>query len=392
VIHLDHNASTPLVPAAAAAMLPWLGPAQANASSAHAAGQAARAAVDSARRSVAELAGAEPGEVVFTGSGSEADALGLIGAALARRAPGRARIVISAIEHEAVLAAADFLAGLGFEPVRVPPEASGRVDPGRFLAAALASETAVAALIAASNETGVVQPVPEVAAALRARGIPLLSDAVQAVGRMPVRLSDLGADLIAYSAHKIGGPQGAGALIIKRGTPLTPLPGGAQEGGRRGGTEAVAAIAGFGAAAREVPRRLLAMPAVAARRDRLARALAVAFPAARVHGESAPRLPNTLAIGFPGADARALVIALDRAGVLASRGSACRAGAEEPSHVVRAMGVPAALARGSIRLSLGVETTESEIDQAAAVIIEVVARALGGSAASMRREPEEVRR
>ncbi len=256
MIHLDHNASTPLVPAAAAAMLPWLGPAQANASSMHAAGQAARAAVDSARRAVAALVGAEPGEVVFTSSGSEADALGLIGCALARRTPGRARVVVSAIEHEAVLAAADFLAALGFEPVRVAPEGDGRVDPERFLAAAIDPGTAVAALIAASNETGVVQPVPEVAASLRAHKIPLLTDAVQAVGRTPVRIADLGADLVALSAHKLGGPQGVGALIIRRGTPLTPLPGGAQEGGRRGGTEAVAAIAGFGAAAKEAPSRL----------------------------------------------------------------------------------------------------------------------------------------
>ena len=380
MIHLDHNASTPLVPAAASAMLPWLGPAQANASSMHAAGQAARAAVDAARRAVAALLGAEPGEVVFTSSGSEADALGLIGCALARRAPGRERVVVSAIEHEAVLAAADFLAALGFEAVRVPPTADGRVDPERFLAQALDSGTAVAALIAASNETGVVQPVPEVAVALRAREIPLLSDAVQAAGRIPVRSADLGADLVAISAHKLGGPQGSGALYIRRGTPLTPLPGGAQEGGRRGGTEAVAAIAGFGAAAREASSRLAAMPAVGARRDRLAAALVSAFSAARVHGEAAPRLANTLAIGFPGADARALVIALDRAGVLVSRGSACRSGAEEASHVLRAMGVPPALARGSLRLSLGVESTDAEIEEAAAILVATVLRALGGRA------------
>jgi len=376
MIYLDHNASAPLHESAARAMAPWLGPRQANASSAHSGGQAARAAIDAARRALAAAVGAQPSEVVFTSSGTEADALGLVGGALARRSVSR-RVVVSAIEHEAVLAASDWLVQLGFERTVVPPAASGRVDPDLFLAA-VGADAAIAALILASNETGVVQPVTEVARELRRRGIPLLADSAQAFGRLPLDVTRLGADLMALSAQKIGGPQGVGALIVRRGTALVPLFGGAQEAGRRAGTEAVAAIAGFGAMAAEIPRALAAGSAVALRRDRLAAALEITVPEAVVHGASVPRLPNTLAIGFPGVDGAALVLALDRAGIAVSRGSACQSGAESPSHVLAAMGVAEPIARGTIRLSLG---SEQEIARAIELIPPIVNRALAAGGA-----------
>lgn len=378
MIHLDHNAGTPVSPAVTAAMQPWLGAAQANASSAHARGQAARAAVEEARACVARLTGSRPDEVIFTGSGSEADATALVGGALARRAVGR-RVVISAIEHEAVLTAGDLLGTLGFELVRVPPLPSGAVDPERFIALATAG-TAIAALLLASNETGVIQPVAAVARALGTRGIPLLTDAVQAVGKIPFSAGDLGADFLAISAHKFGGPQGVGALIARRGARFVPLIGGAQEGGRRGGTEAVAAIAGLGAAAAAAPARLQAMRAVETLRDRLESGLRARFPAAVVHGSGVERLPNTLAIAFPGLDAQALVLGLDLAGVAVSRGSACHSGAEGVSHVLLAMGAGEDVARGTLRLSLGPETAPAEIDQALELVSAAVARAAAAAA------------
>ncbi len=380
MIYLDYNAGTPVAPAVAAAMADWIGPRQANPSSAHARGQEARAAVDEARARVARLLGCRPAEVVFTGSGSEADTTALVGGALARREAGR-RVVISSIEHEAVLAAGDLLATLGFELVRVPAEVDGRVDPERFLAAA-ARDTAIAALMLASNETGVVQPVAAVARLLAERGVPLLTDAVQAVGKIPFAAADFGADFLAVSAHKFGGPQGVGALAVRRGARFVPLLGGTQEGGRRGGTEAVAAIVGLGAAAAAVPERLARMPAVAELRDRLAAGLRGRFPEAVVHGEQAPRLPNTLSIAVPGLDAQALVLALDLDGLAISRGSACHSGAEGVSHVLLGMGVGADLARSTLRISLGPETTAAEIEEALPIMASAVARAraaVGGS-------------
>jgi cysteine desulfurase len=288
-----------------------------------------------------------------------------------------------------VLASAEILAELGFTVIQVPPGPSGQVDAEAFIAAVTEGPrsdggTAVASLILASNETGVLQPVAAVARALRPLGVPLHTDAVQAVGRIPVDVEPLGADLLSLSAHKFGGPQGAGALVVRRGVRLRPLIGGAQEGGRRGGTEAVAAIAGMGVAAAGVPARLLAMPAVRARRERLEQGLKARIPGAQIHGADAPRVPNTVSIGFPGIDAAALVLALDLAGVAASRGSACASGAEEPSHVLRAMGMPEEWARGTIRLSLGVETTDQEIERAIDIIASAVERARGGSLAGTR--------
>jgi cysteine desulfurase len=328
------------------------------------------------------MVGASPGEVVFTASGTEADALALIGVARARQSAG-ARVVVSTIEHEAVLAACDLLAELGFTVVRVPAAASGQIDAAAFVAAVAEGGreggTAVASLLMASNETGVLQPVAAVGRALRRFGVPLHTDAIQAVGRAPIQMESLGADLLSLSAHKFGGPQGAGALVVRRGVRLSPLIGGTQEGGRRGGTEAVAAIAGMGAAAAQVGSRLDTMPSVRARRDRLETGLRREIVEAVVHGARAPRVANTLSIAFPGANAAALVVALDLAGVAVSRGSACASGAEEPSHVLKAMGMADEWARGTIRLSLGVETTDDEIERAIPIIARAVERARNGA-------------
>jgi cysteine desulfurase len=254
----------------------------------------------------------------------------------------------------------------------VPPGTDGRVDVEAFLDAC-GPETVVASLMLASNETGVIQPVAEVAAELRERGIIVHTDAVQAIGKVPVSFRDLGVDLLSISAHKFGGPKGAGALLVRRGTELEPLQGGTQEAGRRGGTHAVHAIVGLGEAVHLVPERLVRMREIETLRDRL-QARLCEQPSATVHGLRTPRVPNTCLIGFDGVDAAAVLMAADLQGLCLSRGAACASGAEAPSHVLSAMGVPASLALGTVRLSLGVETTAAEIEHATATLTAAVER------------------
>ena len=362
MIYLDHNATTPIDPRVAAAMRPWLEDRFGNPSSAHAAGQAARAAVEEARSQVAAAVDCHGDEVVFTGGGTEADLLAVLGGVLAdgRRA---GRVVVSGVEHEAVIHGADLAGKLGLDVVQVEPIATGAVEAASFLDACT-DTTVVAALMFASNETGVVQPVAELAPVLRERGIRFHTDAVQAIGKLPVSFRSLGVDTLALSAHKLGGPKGVGALIVRRGSTLVPLMGGTQEGGARGGTHNVAGIVGLGEAMLHVPERLAAMQRVRGLRDRLQAALVERVGVAVVHGLTGERAPNTLLIGFDGIDAAGLLVAADLAGLCISRGSACASGAEGPSHVLSAMGVPASVASGTIRLSLGPETTEAEIDTA----------------------------
>jgi cysteine desulfurase len=371
-IYLDHNATTPLDPRVLEAMVPVLRDTFGNASSIHWYGQQARAALDRARGEVAALLGCSPSEVVFTGSGTEADNLALQGLARAAREPRR-KVLYAAVEHHAVLNTARSLAEDGWPVEVVRVDADGRLDLGD-LEDRLDDRTAVVAVMMANNETGVVQPVAEVVRLARARGASVHCDAVQAAGKLPLDLRTLDVDTLAISAHKIYGPKGAGALFVRRNTKLRPfLRGGAQERNRRAGTENVAGIVGFGRAALLAREEGAADAArIAVLRDRL-EALLAEGAGARPNGGGV-RVANTANLSFEGVEAESLLMALDLAGVAVSTGAACAAGAVEPSHVLRAMGLRPERVQGSLRFSLGRGTDADEVERAAAVVVEAVTR------------------
>jgi len=371
-IYLDHNATTPLDPRVVEAMLLPLREDFGNPSSIHWFGQQARARIDDARASVARLLGVSPQEIVFTGSGTEADNMALRGVAGMARAPRRG-IVVSGIEHHAVLNTAKALREEGFPLEIVRAREDGRVDL-QALRAAVGPGTALVALMLANNETGVVQPIEEVVALAREQGALVHCDAVQAAGKLALDLRALGVDTAAVSAHKLCGPKGVGALYVRRGTRLAPfLRGGSQEKNRRAGTENVAGVVGFGKAAElaftECSRNAARLGAL---RDRLERSL-LEIPGAAVNG-GAPRVPNTCNISFEAVEAESLLMALDLAGLAVSTGAACAAGAVEPSHVLRAMGLPPERVQASLRLSLGPSNREDEVDEAARLVAAAVAQ------------------
>jgi cysteine desulfurase len=374
LIYFDHNASTPVRPEVAEAMRPCLADLYANPSSLHREGQRARAAVERAREQVAALVNAHPDEVVFTSGGTEGDHLAIVGAAWARRAPG-ARIAISAIEHHAVHGAADVLAGEGWAVDHLPVGAAGQVEAGAF---APAPGTVLVALMLANNETGVVQPVAEVARRARAAGVLAHCDAVQGAGKLPVDMRALDVDYLVISAHKMGGPKGAGALIARRGAPLSPLfRGSGHERGRRGGTENLPGIVGLGASAECAARDLATEPArLDALRLRLEAGIRAVAPEVVIHGQSAPRLPNTVNASFPGARSDHLLMALDARGIAVSAGAACASGAVEPSPVLVAMAVPRELAVCAIRFSMGRTTSAADVDTVIATLREAVPAAV----------------
>jgi cysteine desulfurase len=373
-IYLDHNATTPLDPQVLDAMRPYLEEGFGNPSSLHWFGQRSRAAVEDARARVAALLGASPTEVVFTGSGTEADNLALHGVAAAAREPRR-KIVYSAIEHHAVLNTGRALGEEGWPVAVARAGPDGRVDLDD-LAAKVDESTALVAVMLANNETGVVQPLGEVVRIARQRGALVHCDAVQAAGKLPVDVRALDVDLLAVSAHKIYGPKGVGALYVRRGTRMKPLVrGGSQERGRRAGTENVAGIAGFGRAAEialDEIRREAESRRLAALRDRLEARL-LTIPGGQRNGAE-PRAPNTANLSFEGIEAESLLMALDLMGVAVSTGAACAAGAVEPSHVLRAMGLTTERVQASIRFSLGRGTTEAQVDRAAEAVAEAVGR------------------
>ncbi len=355
-VYLDYNATAPLREQARAAMLAAMDEAG-NPSSIHAEGRAARAIVEQARRDVAALAGGSAKDVVFTAGGTEAANL-----ALAPGFAGLRRLIVGATEHVCVLGGHRFPADV----VEVAPVGGdGRIELGR-LEQLLQGPPALVALQAANNETGVLQPVFEASELTHAHGGVLVCDAAQAAGRLPLGEVARGADVVMLSAHKFGGPKGAGALAALRPglsfeTPL--LRGGGQERGRRAGTENVAALAGFGAAARAVTPGLEAEAVrLAGLRDAIATRVRALAPEATVFAEAAPRLPNTLAFAIPGVAAATLLMRLDLEGVAVSSGSACSSGKVGPSHVLAAMGVPTALAAGAIRVSLGWASGEADIE------------------------------
>src|SRR5262245_13136848 len=381
MIYFDHNASTPVRPEAREAMAEALAGPGANPSSAHREGQRARAAVERAREQVAALIGARPNAVTFVSGGTEGDHASVIGMALALEKRGRA-VAISAIEHHAVHGAGEVLERIGFRVTHLPVDARGFLDPAS-VPAADSGHTLVAVMLA-NNETGVIQPVAEIAARAHAAGLAVQCDAVQAAGKIPVDFAALGVDALVISAHKLGGPKGVGALILRDGAPYEPLfRGSAHEGGRRGGTENLPGIVGFGVAAECAARELSSESArMLALRGRLEAGIRATVPDAVVHGERAPRLPNTVNASFPGARSDHLLMALDARGVAVSAGAACASGAVEPSPVLKAMGVPRELAVCALRLSMGRGTSTEDVDRVALALGESVRAVRGGAAAA----------
>ncbi|ACL64520.1 aminotransferase class V [Anaeromyxobacter dehalogenans 2CP-1] len=380
MIYLDHNAITPMRPDARAAVRDAL-EVFGNPSSVHAAGRAARDLLDCARDRVARAVGAAPAEIVFTSGATESAALairGVLGAAPA----GRRRLVVTAVEHPCVLSLARALERAGTPLTVVPVDRRGQVDPEAFRAA-LGPDVALACAMRANNETGVVLPVPALAAAARDAGAPFFCDAVQAAGKIPLDVRGLGADLVALTGQKFGGPRGAGVLWVAPGLRLAPVLGGEQERGRRAGTENLPGIAGL-ATALEAAVAAVAEegPRLAGLRDRLEAGLLAAVPRARVNGAGAPRLPGTLSITFEGCDAEALLMAMDLEGVCASAGSACHSGSTRPSGVLLALGLSDADARATLRLSLGWTTTAEDVDAALRIVPPLVARVRGAIAGS----------
>ena len=372
-IYLDHAATTTARPEVVEAMLPLLAGGY-NPSSTHAHGRDARAALDAARAAVARVLGAAPREIVFTGGGSEADVLAIVGAARARAADGK-HVVTAAFEHHAVLHAVDVLEADGWSVTRLPVSADGLVDPAA-VAAALRADTTLVSIMLANNEIGTIQPLAEIAALARARGVLVHTDAVQAAGYLDLDVRGLGVDLLSLSGHKFNGPKGAGVLFVRRGTPLVAqIVGGGQEHGLRAGTENLAGIAGLARAlVLAEAERAQTAPRVAALRDRLQAAVTAAFPDALVLGAAAPRLPHILSVALRNQPADAVLMALDLEGVSASAGSACAAGSLEPSHVVAAIGVAPEYATGMVRFSLGRSTTVADIDGAADIVRRVAGR------------------
>ncbi len=371
-IYLDNNASTAVRPEALEAMLPYFGEHFGNASSIHAFGQESKGAMEEARQKVAALLNATPGEIVFTSGGTESDNMGVLGAARALQAKGR-HVIVSEIEHDAVRNAADALETEGFTVTRVAAGPEGRVDPAS-VTEALRADTILVSVMAANNETGVVQPSAEIGAVCAARGVAYHIDAVQAAGKIPIDVQAWQATYATVTAHKFYGPKGAGALYVKRGQKPAPLQfGGEHERGRRAGTENVPAIVGLGVAAELARTELATVPAgIAALRDRLEKGLLARVPQVVVHGAGAPRVCNTSHLSFVGAEGEHLILTLDTKGIACSSGSACKAGSSHPSHVLLSMGVSAAVAQTAVRLSLGRCTTEAEVDRVLEIVPPVV--------------------
>ncbi len=372
-IYLDHNATTPPAPAVVDMMARVAGDAWGNASSIHHYGQQAKAALDEARGQIATLIGGDAAEVVFTAGGTESDNAAIRGAAEALDATGRRHLVTTTIEHEGVLATMKALSRRGWSVTCVPVDASGLVSV-EAVANAITNETALVSVMHANNEIGTIQPIAAIADAAHARGALMHTDAVQSAGKLPVDVARLGVDLLSLSAHKFYGPKGAGALWVRRGVRLVPfMTGGRQERGRWAGTENVAALAGMGVAA-ALARQSMGTegPRLAALRDRLEAGILAGVSGSARNGTDDPRVPNTCNISFDRIESESLLIGLDLEGIAVSSGSACSSGTLEPSHVLKAMGLPHARTLGSVRFSLGHMNTEAEIDHVISVLPRLV--------------------
>ena len=375
LVYLDNAATTPVRPEVLEVMLPYLGKdAFGNPSSAHRFGRAARAGIEEAKRTIAEALGAEPGQVIFTSGGTEADNLAVIGAALAARDQGRPfRVAVSAIEHKAVLAAAHAVRHLGGEEIILPVHASGIVDEGA-LNEALGRGVAAVSAMWVNNEVGVVQPVARLAARCREAGVCFHSDAVQAFGKLPVSLADVGCTLLTISGHKIGAPKGIGALVVRdRHAVEAIIHGGGQQFGIRPGTENVPGIVGLAKAVElAADEQADLAPCVRSLRDELERRLLEVVPDAVINGWQAERAPHVCNVSIPGTDSEALLMHLDLAGIACSSGSACSTGAVEPSHVLTAMGVPRELGVAALRFSFGKDNGLEDVEAVAAALPKIV--------------------
>lgn len=372
-IYLDYAATTPIHPEAVAAMMPYLSDAFGNPSSIYSFGQEAKAAMEEARDKIAALIGARSEEIVFTSGGTEADNFALKGVAYANEGRGN-HIITTAIEHHAVIESCKFLERRGFEVTYLPVDHCGLVEP-EDVKRAITDKTILISVMHANNEVGTIEPIADIGEIARERGVYFHTDAVQTVGHIPVGVNGLGVDLLAMSAHKLYGPKGVGALYIRKGTKIIPfMHGGEQERRRRASTENVAAIVGFGKAAEmaqeemgEEAKRLIPL------RDKLITGLCQRIEHIRLNGHPAQRLPNNVNVSIEFVEGESMLLNLDLEGIAASTGSACSSSSLEPSHVLLAMGLSHELAHGSLRFTLGRETTEEEIDRVLGVLPKIVA-------------------
>lgn len=372
MIYLDYAATTPVRPEVIEAMTQALTEAWGNPSSNHLAGHTARKGMDRARRQVAELVGASPDEVIFTSGGTEADNLAIRGVAQALSGKGK-HLIISNIEHSAVRVTCKMLAEAGFETTEVPVGPNGVLDPAE-VARAMRPDTILVSVMHINNEIGTIQPIAEIAALARAKGVVVHTDAVQSAGKVPVDMEALGVDLMSISAHKIYGPKGVGALIRRKGVPLAPvLTGGGHERGFRAGTESVPGIVGFGVAAelaiRELPARMQHDEELG---NFLREALLEAIPGSSLNGDPLRRWAGCVSLRVPGVDGSDLLKALDGAGVAISAGSACKAFKQETSHVIAALGLPNSEDSGTLRMTVGSPTTRAEIQEAVRILAQAI--------------------
>ncbi|HEY5895400.1 MAG TPA: cysteine desulfurase family protein [Chthoniobacterales bacterium] len=376
MIYLDHNATTPLSPPALTAMRPFLELFHGNPSSIHAAGRLARAAIDDARDVLGQLLGARPHELIFTGGGTESDNLAVMGLARQFADTGK-HLITSQIEHHAVLHACEYLEKQeSFEVTYLPANPAGVVDIEAFRSA-IRADTTLVSIMSANNETGTIQPLEEISAICREKGVLLHSDMIQSLGKQPIDLSLV--DAASFASHKFYGPTGAGLLYLRSGISIQSLHhGGAHENQRRPGTENTAAIAGMASAAEEAIEEMAdEQPRERALRDHLWASIHTAFPEAILNTDLNHCLSNTLNVSFPGLDGEALLFGLDLEGVCVSSGSACMVGSIQPSHVLLAMGVPADVAQATVRFSLGRENTIEEMDSTVEKLRKVVSRVHG---------------
>ena len=372
MVYLDNNATTPVDRRVYEAMSPYLFEKFGNPSTLYSIGAEARAAVEEARKRVADLVGARPDEIVFTGCGSESDNMALKGVAFAHMERGK-HIIVSSIEHHAVLNTAAYLEKIGFEVTYLPVDRHGLVDPND-LRRAIRSDTVLVSIMLANNEIGTIQPVKELCSVSHEKGVLFHTDAVQAAGKLKIDVEELGVDLLSLSAHKIYGPKGVGALYIRKGTKIHPLiHGGHQERGRRAGTENVAGIVGFGKAAeialQEMEEEVVR---IAELRDRLEMGILERIEDVIVNGHPEKRLPNTTNISFCYIEGEAIILKLASRGIYASTGSACSSDTLEPSHVLMAIGLSPEVGHGSVRFSLGKFNTADDVDRTLEVLPEVV--------------------
>ncbi len=370
-VYLDNNATTAVAPEVRDIMLPYLGELYGNPSSMHTFGGQVGHAVEEAREKMAALLGAQPSEILFTSCGSESDNTAIWSALQTQ--PEKRRIITTRVEHPAILSVCQYWERQGYHVTYLGVDARGRLDLDEY-AAALSEDTALVSVMMANNEVGNIYPVERMAEMAREKGVLFHTDAVQGVGKVPLRLSETAIDMLSLSGHKLHAPKGIGVLYIRRGVRFRPfLRGGHQERGRRAGTENVPYIVGMGEAARLAAANMDAERRDVARlRDRLEAGLLKAIPDCMVNGDVENRLPNTSNIAFKNVEGEAILLMLDRLGICASSGSACTSGSLEPSHVLRAMGVPFNYAHGSVRLSLSRYTTEEDVDYVIAHMPDVI--------------------